>query len=60
VEIANGYNQFRIAALQGRGDICAAQLVTALSGPDKGTCGVHPSQSGAAVLAQAVERAIKK
>lgn len=60
VEIANGFNQFRIAARQGHGNACTAQLLTALSGVDKGTCGVHPSQSGAALLAQAVERAIKK
>jgi lysophospholipase L1-like esterase len=60
VEIANGYKQFRLASAQGHGDPCKAQLLTALSGADKGTCGVHPSLSGAAVLAQAVEQAIKK
>jgi lysophospholipase L1-like esterase len=60
VEIANGFNQFKIAAAQGRGIPCTAQLLTALSGAAKGTCGVHPSQTGAAVLAQAVERAIRK
>jgi lysophospholipase L1-like esterase len=60
VEIANGYGQFRLAARQGHGNICTAQLVTALSGKDKGTCGVHPSLAGQALLAQAVERAIKK
>lgn len=60
VEIANGYGQFRLAARQGHGNACTAQLLTALSGKDKGKCGVHPSLAGAAVLAQAVERAIKK
>jgi|HubBroStandDraft_5_1064220.scaffolds.fasta_scaffold189278_2 lysophospholipase L1-like esterase len=60
VEIANGYKQMRLAAKQGNGNPCTAQLVTALSGKAKGTCGVHPSVAGAAVLAQAVERAIKK
>jgi lysophospholipase L1-like esterase len=60
VEIANGYNQYRLASAQGHGNPCTAQLLTALSGADKGTCGVHPSLSGAAVLAQAVEQAIKK
>jgi lysophospholipase L1-like esterase len=59
VRIANGYKQFRIAAAQGHGNACTAQLLTALSGPDKGTCGVHPSLAGAAVLAQAIEQAIK-
>jgi lysophospholipase L1-like esterase len=60
VKIANGYGQFRMASKQGNGSPCTAQLLTALSGADKGTCGVHPSLSGAAVLAQAVERAIRK
>jgi lysophospholipase L1-like esterase len=59
VHIANGYKQFRLAAAQGRGNACTAQLLTALSGADKGTCGVHPSLAGAAVLAQAVEQAVK-
>jgi lysophospholipase L1-like esterase len=60
VEIANGYGQFRLAAAQGHGNACTAGLLTALAGADKGTCGVHPSLAGSAVLAQAVERAIKK
>ncbi|HTW19224.1 MAG TPA: SGNH/GDSL hydrolase family protein [Mycobacteriales bacterium] len=60
VRIANGYKQFRLASAQGHGDPCAAGLLTALSGADKGTCGVHPSVAGAAVLAQAVEQAVKK
>jgi len=59
VRIASGYGQFKKASAQGRGIPCTAQLLTALSGADKGTCGVHPSLSGAALLAQAVERAIK-
>jgi lysophospholipase L1-like esterase len=60
VEIADGYGQFQRAARQAKGDTCAAGLLTALSGSAAGTCGVHPSTAGAAVLAQAVERAIKK
>lgn len=60
VEIANGYRLFHLASKQGHGSPCTAGLLTALSGAKKGTCGVHPSRSGAAVLAQAVERAIKK
>jgi len=60
VKFASGYNQFRLASQQGHGDPCAAGLLTALSGKDKGTCGVHPSLAGAAVLAQAVERVVTK
>lgn len=60
VHIANGYHQFKLAAKQAHGNTCTAELLTALSGADAGTCGVHPSVSGQAVLAQAVERAIKK
>jgi lysophospholipase L1-like esterase len=58
VRIANGYKQFRIASAQGHHNECTAQLLTAFSGPDKGTCGVHPSRAGAALLAQAVEQAL--
>jgi lysophospholipase L1-like esterase len=60
VEVADGYGQFEAAAAQAGGDTCAAQLLTALTGAAAGTCGVHPSLAGQAVLAQAVERAIKK
>ncbi|HTR70935.1 MAG TPA: SGNH/GDSL hydrolase family protein [Mycobacteriales bacterium] len=60
VTVADGYGQFEKAAKQAGGDTCAAQLLTALSGADAGTCGVHPSVAGQALLAQAVEQAIKK
>jgi lysophospholipase L1-like esterase len=60
VEVADGFGQFQHAAQQAKGDTCAAQLLTALSGANAGTCGVHPSIAGQALLAQAVERAIKK
>jgi lysophospholipase L1-like esterase len=60
VRVADGYGQYKRAARQAHGDTCAAQLLTALSGSAKGTCGVHPSLAGQALLAQAVERAIKK
>jgi lysophospholipase L1-like esterase len=60
VEIADGYGAMKRAAAQGRGNTCTAGLQTVLSGADKGTCGVHPSVAGAAVLAQAIERAITK
>jgi lysophospholipase L1-like esterase len=59
VEVADAYGQFQIATRQAAGNTCTAGLLTVLSG---GTtpCGIHPSPAGAAVLAQAVERAIKK
>jgi lysophospholipase L1-like esterase len=60
VEIADGYGQFQLAAEQGGGNLCTASLLTALSGDDAGTCGVHPSIAGQALLAQAVEQAIKQ
>jgi lysophospholipase L1-like esterase len=60
VRIANGFGQFKQAARQAHGNTCTAQLLTQLSGADAGTCGVHPSVAGQALLAQAVERAIKK
>jgi lysophospholipase L1-like esterase len=57
VTIADGYKAFKYAAAQAGGDTCAAGLLTTLSG---GGCGVHPSIAGQAVLAGAVESAIKK
>lgn len=60
IEVADGFGQFQAAAAQAGGDSCAAQLLTAFTGADAGTCGVHPSLAGQAILAQAVEQAIKK
>jgi lysophospholipase L1-like esterase len=60
VRVADGFGQLKKAARQAHGDTCKANLLTALSGADKGTCGVHPSVAGQALMAQAVERAIKK
>jgi lysophospholipase L1-like esterase len=59
VQIADGYGQFRRASVQGDGNACAAQLLTQLKPRSQG-CGSHPSFAGQALLAQAVERAIKK
>jgi lysophospholipase L1-like esterase len=56
VEFANGYGAFRIASLHSSGSPCAADLLTQLGG---GSCGVHPSYAGQALLADAVEKAIK-
>lgn len=57
VRIASGFEAFKAAAEQAGGDVCAAQLVTALS---TGGCGVHPSVAGAAVLAQALAAKVRK
>jgi lysophospholipase L1-like esterase len=57
VEIADAFDAFAAADAHSGGDPCKAGLLTQLS---TGTpCGIHPSQAGAAVLAQAVERAIR-
>ena len=60
VEIANGYGAFRVASAGSGGNTCKAGLLTQLTGPAKGTCGVHPSVAGQSLLALAVEKAIKK
>ncbi len=57
VEIADGYGQFEAASTDSGSDTCTAGLLTQLGAP--GTCGVHPSYAGQALLAQAVLDAIK-
>ena len=56
VEIADAFDAFAAADAHSGGNPCAAGLLTQLSG---GGCGIHPSQAGAAVLAQALETAIR-
>jgi lysophospholipase L1-like esterase len=56
VEFADGYGELGAAAAHSGGHTCAAGLLTQLS---TGGCGVHPSYAGQALLAQAVEKAIK-
>jgi lysophospholipase L1-like esterase len=56
VEVADGYGEFARATRIFGGDPCAAGLLTRLS---TGGCGVHPSYSGHAVLAQAVLKAVR-
>ncbi len=56
VVIADGYGAYEAAALQSGGSSCTAGLLTQLTG---GGCGVHPSLAGQALLALAVEQAIK-
>lgn len=57
VEVADGFGAFRSAAAQVDGKTCAAGLLTMLS---TGGCGVHPSLAGQALLAGAVEQAVRK
>ena len=59
VEVANAFKAFRQAAKQAGGNTCTAQLLTQLK-TTPATCGVHPSVSGQAMLAQALEQRIKK
>ena len=56
VTFADGYGAFEAAAAMSGGNSCAAGLLTQLSG---GGCGVHPSLAGQAVLALALEQAIR-
>jgi lysophospholipase L1-like esterase len=56
VSVANGWNAFETAAAGSSGNICAAGLLTTLVG---GGCGIHPSVAGQAVLALAVEEALR-
>jgi lysophospholipase L1-like esterase len=59
VEVAKTFALFKKAAAQAGGDTCKAQLLTQLKNGST-PCGVHPSVAGQALIAQAVERAIKK
>ncbi len=56
VQIANGYGQFQVATTIFGGDPCAAGLLTKLS---TGSCGVHATRAGQALLAQAVVYAVR-
>ena len=56
VKVADGWRAFETAAAGSSGDLCAAGLLTQLTG---GGCGIHPSVAGQAVLALAVEDAIE-
>ena len=57
VVIADGYGALQAASVHSRGDTCAAGLLNQLGSP--GTCGIHPSYAGQALLAQALEKAIR-
>jgi lysophospholipase L1-like esterase len=56
VKIADGFGQLEAASIHSGGNTCKAGLLTQLS---TGGCGIHPSYAGQALLAQAVEKAIK-
>lgn len=57
VVIADGFGVWRAASVRSGLKPCAAGLLTQLGAP--GTCGIHPSYSGQALLAQALLRAIR-
>jgi lysophospholipase L1-like esterase len=56
VTIADGYGEFEAQANKFGDSPCDAGLLTQLGMP--GTCGIHPSYAGQALLAQALEKAI--
>ncbi len=56
VKVADGWRAFEAAAAGTNGNLCKSGLLTQLVG---GGCGIHPSLSGQAVLALAVEEAIE-
>ena len=58
VEIADGYGEFAAASAHSGGNTCTAGLLTQLVNAST-PCGVHPSYAGQALLAQAVEKAIR-
>jgi lysophospholipase L1-like esterase len=58
VEFADGFGELEAAAAHSGGNSCTAGLLTQLTGA-KTPCGIHPSYAGQALLAQAVENAIR-
>jgi lysophospholipase L1-like esterase len=58
VEVADGFSIFRAASQRFGSQPCLAGLLTQLNG-QVGNCGIHPSYSGQALLAQAVLKAIR-
>ncbi len=56
VKFADGYGEFAAGSAHSGDNTCTAGLLTQLGG---GKCGIHPSYAGQALLAQAVEKAIK-
>jgi lysophospholipase L1-like esterase len=58
IEIADGFDQFRVASIKYARKPCLAGLITQLNGT-VGDCGVHPTYAGSALLAEAVLSAIR-
>lgn len=57
IVVADGYRELAAASAHSGRDTCQAGLLTQLGGP--GTCGIHPSYAGQALLAQALAKAIR-
>ena len=58
VVVADSDREFRRAASHSGANACDAGLLTQLDG-QIGNCGIHPSDAGQRLLAQALEKAIK-
>ncbi len=58
VVIANGYGELRAASVRFGQQPCLAGLITQLAG-QAGSCGIHPSYAGQALLAQSLEKVIR-
>ncbi len=57
IVIGNGYAEFQAGSLHSAGSTCNAGLLTQLGAP--GTCGIHPSYAGQALLAEALAKAVR-
>ena len=58
VRVANAFRAFDLASVHSGDDTCTAGLLTQLGSP--GSCGVHPSYAGQALLAATVEQAVAR
>jgi hypothetical protein len=58
IEVADGFDQFRLASIKYAKKPCLAGLITQLNST-VGDCGVHPTYAGSALLAEAVLSAIR-
>ncbi len=57
-EVADGYGIFQTASVRFANQPCLAGLITQLNG-QVGNCGIHPTYTGQALLAQALLKAIR-
>ncbi len=57
VVIADGFDELKAASVHSGSNTCVAGLLTQLGSP--GTCGVHPSYAGQALLAEALEKVVR-